>query len=186
MRIFALETNREKIKQKFLTSGEKEVLTVFYHGFSFFLASIRDVVLTAILIAIGITAANYGAPVNWTIAVLFVFWFFLVFFRLLRAYIDWAFDFIFVTTDKIVFVDQTSIIRRDINPINMESIVGVGTRTQFWNIFAFGIVSLQLKEGRGQGVIMRKYVPRAQDVAAKISALVTQYQRLDHLPENGA
>jgi hypothetical protein len=60
---------------------------------------------------------------------------------------------------------------------------GVSTQTQYWNIFPFGIVSVLLKEGLGGDRIVKKFVPRAQEVAAKISEVVTKYQRFDHLPE---
>jgi hypothetical protein len=134
-------------------------------------------------VAVGVAAGLWGAPVGWTIGVLFVFWFSFVFFNLLRAYIDWAFDFILVTTDKIIFVDQTSFFRQEITPLNMENVGGVSTKTQFWGIFPFGIVSLHLKEGMGGDRVIKKYVPHAQEVAAKISEVVTKYQRYDHLPE---
>ena len=183
MRIFALETDTEKIKKEFLSEGEKVVLMTYYHGLSFFFASLREIVTSMVLIIIGIVAGVWGASLIWVVGILFAFWFFFVFFNLLKAYIDWAYDFIMVTTDKVVFVDQTSIFRRQIEPINLESVGGVGTQTQFWNVFPFGIVSLHLKEGFGGDVITKKYVPRAQEVAAKISEVVTQYQRYDHSPE---
>lgn len=183
MRIFALETDVEKIKHEFLSPGETEILTTYYHGLSCFFASIRQIITTILLVAIGIAAAYWGAPVGWIIGILFVFWFLFVFFSLLRAYIDWAFDFILVTTDKIIFVDQTSIFRRQIKPLNLESVAGVTTETQFWNIFPFGSVSIHLKEGLAGDRITRKYVPYAQEVAAKISEVVTKYQRYDHAPE---
>jgi len=183
MRIFALETDVRKIKKEFLSPGEQEILMTYYHGLSCFFASIRQIIITMLLVTIGIAAAFWGAPVGWTIGILFVFWFFFVFFSLLKAYIDWAYDFILVTTDKIIFVDQTSFFRHEITPLNLENVGGVSTGTQFWNIFPFGTVSLHLKEGLGGDRIVKKYVPHAQEVAAKISEAVTKYQRYDHTPE---
>lgn len=178
MRILALETDVGKIKKQFLSEGEQEVLMTYYHGLSFFFASLREMLLTILLLGIGIAAVSWGAPVVWTIAILFGIWIVFVFFSLLKAYIDWAYDFIFVTTDKVIFVDQTSFFRQEIKPLNLENVGGVSTKTQFWDIFPFGTVSLHLKEGLGGDRIVKKYVPRAQEVAAKISEVVTRYQRL--------
>ena len=184
MRIFALETDTEKIKKEFLSEGEQEILMTYYHGLSFLFASLKEILTTMALVAVGVVAAFFGAPPWWTVGVLFVFWFLFVFFNLLRAYIDWAYDFILVTTDKIIFMDQTSIFRHEITPLNLESVGGVTTGTQFWNIFPFGTVTVHLKEGFGNERITKKYVPRAERVAAKISEVVTKYQRYDHSPDS--
>ncbi len=177
MRIFALETNVGKLKKKFMAEGEQEILLTYYHGLSFLFASLREIILTALLVAGGIAAVLLGAPPVWTVGILFGLWFVFVFFNLIRAYIDWAYDFILVTTDKIIFVDQTSFFRHEITPLNLESVVGVSAETQFWDIFPFGILSVHLKEGIGNERIVKRYVPHAEDVAAKISDVVTHFQR---------
>jgi len=182
MRIFALETDVNNIKKRFLSEGEQEVLLTYYHGLSFLFAILREIVLTVLLLVIGIVAGYFGAPLMWVIGILFFLWLVFVLFNLIRAYIDWAYDFILVTTDKVIFVDQTSFFRQEITPLNLENVGGVSTQTQFWNIFPFGIVRLHLKEGLGGQHIAKKYVPRAQEVAAKISEMVTRYQRYDHQP----
>ncbi len=177
MRIFALETDTEKLKKRFLSEGEQEVLMTYYHGLSFFFASLREMILTVLLVGAGVVAVMFSAPLGWTVGILFLLWFVFVFFNLLKAYIDWAYDFILVTSDKIIFVDQTSIFRQEIKPLNLENVGGVSTKTQFWDIFPFGIVSVHLKEGLGGDRIIKRYVPRAQEVAARISEVVTRYQR---------
>ncbi|MDD5623589.1 MAG: hypothetical protein PHI23_02685 [Candidatus Peribacteraceae bacterium] len=182
MRIFALETDVEKLKAKFVAEGEKEVLMTYYHGLSFFFASIREMILTIILVVVGAVAVLLGAPIGWVVGILFLLWFLFVFFNLMKAYIDWAYDFILVTTDKIIFVDQSSFFRQEIKPLHIENVGGVSTRTQFWNIFPFGMLRIHLKEGLGGDQITKKYVPRAQEVAARISEVVTRYQRYGHLP----
>ena len=184
MRIFALETDTDVLKQEFLMQGEQEVLITFYHWFSFLIAIARDIVATVILIGVGVGAVLFGsAPLSWTIGIIGAIWFVFVFFHLLRGYIDWAYDCILVTTDKIIFVDQGSIFRREIRPINVESVGGVSTKTQFWNVFPFGIVSIYLKEGVGGGTVEKKYIPHAEKVASIVSDVVTKYQRFDHMPE---
>lgn len=183
MHIFALETDTAKLKSKFIAEGEQEVLLTYYHGLSFFFASLRDVAITILLVGAGIVAVLFNAPLGWTVGILLLLWFAFVFFNLLKAYIDWAYDFILVTTDKIIFVDQTSIFRHEITPLNLESVGGVSTGTQFWNVFPFGTLTVHLKEGFGNERITKRYVPRAEEVAAKISEVVTKYQRYDHSPD---
>ena len=177
MRILALETDINKIKAQFLCEGEEEVLMTYYHGASFFFASIQEIFMTGTLFGVGVGAWYIGAPMGLTIGILFAIWFFFVFFSILKAWIDWNFDFIFVTTDKVVIVDQTSIIRQKVNPIHIENVGSVTSETQFGDILRFGIVQINLKEGEGGDKIILKYVPNAKEVASKISDVVTRYQR---------
>ena len=96
---------------------------------------------------------------------------------MLRAFIDWQYDFIYVTTDRIVLIDQTTFIKQRIMPIHHENIASVSSETQFWNVFPFGRIVVRLKEGEGGEKIMLQYIPDAADVAARISEVVTRYQR---------
>ena len=179
MRFFALETNKDKIIRQFCHDhdGECVVLMTRYHGLSFFFAIFRDIVVTVGLCAIGITAFLFNAPMVWTIGILAGIWCLISPLHIIKAYIDWMYDFIVVTTDKVILADQTSIVKREIMPIHIENIGGISAFTQFWNIFPFGGISIHLKEGRGGEDITKKYVPRAQIVASKISDVVTRYQR---------
>jgi len=178
MRILALETDIEKIKCRFLRdSSEAEILTTRYHGLSLFFASVREIFMTILVFFIGVGAWYLNMPMGMVVTVLFVGWFFFVFFNLMKAWIDWCYDFIFVTTDRVILVDQTSVIRQKITPLHMENIASVTYETQFWDIFKFGIVDIRLKEGSGDEHRVLKYVPNSKEVATKISDVVTRYQR---------
>jgi len=177
MRIFALETDISKIKARFCHAGEKEVLLTYYHGLSFLFAILREILITIVLLIIGIVGGIFGWPMMWTIGILFILWVVFVFFNVIKAYIDWAFDFILITTDKVILMDQTSIFKREIKPIHIENIGGVSTQTQFWDIFPFGAICIHLKEGLGGHSITKRYVPRAQKVASALSDIITAYQR---------
>ena len=179
MRIFALETDKSKIIQKFCHQGECVVLMTYYHGLSFLFAIIREIIITVVLIVVAFIAVAYGAPLWTTIGVLSVLWLIFVFFNLAKAWIDWQYDFILVTTDKVILVDQTSFFKQEIKPIHIENIGSVSTETQFWGIFPFGQIQINLKEGEGGDVITKRYVPRAEEVASKISTVVTNFQRGD-------
>ncbi len=177
MRIFALETDTEKLKQQCLSEGEKVVLMTYYHALSFLFASIREIFTTIAVLTIGTTAWYFGAPMFWVFLGLTLVWFFFVFFNLMKAWIDWRYDFILVTTDKLVLVDQTSIFHQKINPIHLENIGSIASETQYANIFGFGKIVVNLKEGEGGQSLTLTYVPNADQVAAKISQTVTYYQR---------
>lgn len=184
MRILALETDIEKIKARFCHEGEDIVLFTYYHGLSFFFAILREIVITVVLLIAMIVSVIFEWPLIWVIPILLFLWLGFVFFNVLKAYIDWSYDFLIVTTDKIILVDQTSVFKQEIMPMHIENIGGVSTFTQFMNIFPFGGIVLHLKEGKGGEDITLNYVPRAQQVASVISDVVTTYQRKEAVPES--
>jgi len=177
MRIFALETDIEKIKACFLHAGENEVLTTRFHILSFFFAIIKEVVLTSMLLIFGLAGFMLNWPQNWVWGTIGVVFLGVAFPRFVKFYIVWMFDFIMITTDKVLLVDQTSIFKREIKPIHLENIGGVSTETQFWDVFRLGALCLHLKEGLGGQSITKKYVPYAGRVAGILSDVVTAYQR---------
>lgn len=181
MRILALDTDIEGVKRRFLSVGEQEILTAYRHGFFFFLQIILQLVLTIGLIAAGVALNTWDIlpwdiPSWWIIGVLALLWILLAFPTILKAFLDWKFDFIFVTTDKVVLVDQSSLFHHRITPMNLENFASVTAASQFWNLFPFGALHFQLKEGIGEDITM-KYIPNADEVAAKIADTVTLYQR---------
>lgn len=177
MHFLALETDISKIKQAYCHEGECEVLFTRYHGLSFFFAILREIILTAVFFAVGVYGWMSDWPMEWLAGILFLCWFLFVLFNVVKAYIDWSYDFIYVTTDKIILVDQTSIFKREIKPLHMENVGSVSTETQMWGLFPFGKLRLHLKEGLGGDDLTLKYVPYANKVASQISAVITRYQR---------
>lgn len=177
MRILALETDTEKLKCQCLSEGEEVILMTYYHGLSFLFASLREIFMTFALFGVGFASWYFGAPMLWVSLILIVLWFGFVFFNLLKAWIDWRYDFILVTTDKLVLVDQTSIFHQKINPIHLENIGSIASETQYMNMLGFGKIIVNLKEGEGGQSICLRYVPNADQVATKISQTVTYYQR---------
>lgn len=177
MRILALQTDKEKLIEQCLSEGEEVVMLTYYHALSFLFSSLREMCITLLIFGVGIAAWYFNAPMLWTVPILLLLWFVFVFFNILKAWIDWRFDFILVTTDKLVLVDQTSFIKQKINPIHLENIGSIASETQFWNLFGFGKIIVNLKEGEGGQAIVLTYVPNADQVAGKISQTVTYYQR---------
>ncbi|TSC58438.1 MAG: hypothetical protein Greene041619_662 [Candidatus Peregrinibacteria bacterium Greene0416_19] len=176
MRLFALETDTGKLCESLLADQECPMLTVRFHGFLFFLRFVVAMLLTLLLAGIAVVASEVGLPLLWAIGLAFVLWFVAIFFRLLKAYIDWKFDLLFVTDEKIVLVNQTSIVHRIVRQMNLENLASVHAETQYWNLLPFGIVCFDLKEGTGQKMCL-KYIPEAERVAKVVGEVLVQFQR---------
>lgn len=176
MRIFALETDREKLKRRFLSADEHEILTVRYHVLLFLFRAGVQLIVTAGIVALGIGGVYVGLPPGGVFIALFLLWLFTSFKSVLQAFIDWQFDFLLVTNDKVVIVNQTTIIRQEVRQMHLENFASVTASTQFLNIFPFGMVCFDLKEGTGVKLCLR-YIPDAENVAAIVSDTVEGFQR---------
>lgn len=177
MQIFALETNIGRVKEHFLAHGETEIFTAHPHVVSFLWHIAWEFVVT-VLLAIaciyGVTIGILSVPL--AIGIFAVGWLIFVFFGLIEAYIDWKYDFIFLTTDKLIIVDQMSLFRKSITPISLENLGDVVAETQWLNLFRFGIIRFALKEGHGPEVVLR-FMPRAERLVGQIAEQITLYQR---------
>jgi hypothetical protein len=176
MRIFALETNTERFKKKFLSEEEQEVMTIYYHWFAFVLALFKQGFFTLIAVLIGAGLITVDLPWTWVTLVIVLLWIAFILPSAIKAFLDWRYDFTFVTTDKVVLVDQSSLFRQKITPINLENFASVSTETQYGNIFPFGKLRFHLKSGLGEDLVLR-YIPNADEVAAKLANAVTIFQR---------
>ena len=177
MQIFALETDINRVKNRFLAHGEQEIFIVTPHVFSFLIHIVRDVLCTLILIAVTSYMVSIAmVDVGFGLLFFSVAWFLFVFFPVVRAYIDWKYDFLLLTTDKLIIVEQMSLFRKSITPISLENLGDVAAQTQWLNLFGFGIIHFALKEGSGPAVILR-FMPNADKLVAKISEQITLYQR---------
>ena len=176
VRIFALETDITKVKKRYLSEGEREILTVHYHWMRFFYTAVRQLCIAAAVVVFGVLLARNGLPGGVATAIAVGIGFFAVVPRLVRSYLDWKYDFLVLTTDKVVIVDQSSIIRQRATPMNLENFASASSETQMLNLFPFGMLRLNLKEGTGENLCLM-YVPDAENVAARIAEAVTYFQR---------
>lgn len=177
MQIFALETNLGRVKDRFLAHGEQEIFIVTPHFFSFLVRIVWDILVTLMLLGLTFYAYQINM-VDATVAAIFfgAVWFFFVFFSMVRAYIDWKYDFLLLTTDKLIIVDQMSLFRKSITPISLENLGDVVAQTQWLNLFNFGIIHFALREGSGPEIVLR-FMPEADKLVAKIAEQITLYQR---------
>jgi hypothetical protein len=184
MQIFALETDIEKLKKRFLSAEEVEVKTVRYHWFPFLLSALKGLLVTLIIIAVAVGADMLSLQLLWTVIIAAAVWIVFVFFPVMRAFIDWRYDCVIITSDKIIIIDQSSVFRQKVTPINLESFANASAETQFLNIFSFGKLNLDLKEGSA-GMLSLPFIPDAQGVASTISDTITQFQRRKDLRRYG-
>jgi hypothetical protein len=179
MRIFALETNNEKLANSLVTKGEEILLHIRFHPFLFAMRSLLCLLYTLVIAAVAIGIWVIGVPALVSFGIAFAFWFFLVFLRFVTAFIDWQYDVLLLTTEKLVVVNQTSIIRRQIRQMNLENIATVNVETQYGNILPFGILAFDLKEGVGQSLTL-KFIPHAPKVGAVINDALVAFEHRRH------
>jgi hypothetical protein len=176
MRILALETDREKLKRRFLSADEREMITVRYHPLLFFFRLTGHVFITAVYAAVGLGMWYVGLPGGTVALVLFLLWIITSGRSILQAYIDWQYDFLLVTNDKVVIVNQTTVVKQEVRQLHLENFATVSAHTQFLNLFPFGKVCFDLKEGTGTQLCL-PYIPDAENVAAMLSDVIESFQR---------
>lgn len=175
MKILALETNEERLKDELISPSEQLLLAIHFSGFLFAARLVKSIATTAVLTGIGVGLIYGGAPWEWVTLLLLCLWLPLVGWRLLTAWIDWRYDVLLVTTDKVIIVDQSSIFRATIRQMNIENIAAVTAHTQYADLFPFGKLWFDLKEGTGQRMVL-PFVPRARAVASTIANIVMDFQ----------
>jgi hypothetical protein len=185
MRLFALDTDVTTIRKRYCTEGECEVLFTRHHWLYFLFKSCRDMFLTAVIVFAGVFVWINEWPLLEAFTILAILWVVFVLVHVLKSYLDWRFDLLLLTSDKIVIVDQTSILGREEKPIHLDNVGGIKASTQFWDVFPFGQLTIHLKEGLGGDAISVGYIPNVEKVAAVIADVVTRYQRKGH-PEKPA
>ena len=176
MKILALETNIDKLKARLRGTNEHELFCVRFHGFIFVVKCIRKFFVTLLIVLTAIGLGYMGVPLEWVIGVAIFSWLLFVFQGLLTSFIDWRYDILLLTTEKIVVVNQSSVIHQDVREMNLENVASVSAQTQFLDVFPFGKVCFDLKEGTGQRFCLN-YIPRAAEVTSKISQAMIDFQR---------
>lgn len=175
MQIFALETNVDRLKAKLFSAGEREIFTVRRHVVLFVLRSVWYIVLTILLASVTayIIVAGFLDPLILVPASLLL-WLVFVLVGWVRAYIDWQYDFIFLTNEKLVIVDQTTIIRRTITSLSLDSIAQVNSHSQWLNIFGFGMLEIAQREGQTENFKL-PYLPDPDRLVTLISDQISSF-----------
>ncbi len=175
MRIFALETNRQKLLDQLLAPNEQILLDTRFHWIRFLPGVLRFVVVSALA---AVAVQWYGAiqlppSTPWIVLLL---WLVFGLWPFLNTLIDWTQDAVIVTTEEVAIIDQNTVFRRKIRQMTLENLASVSGETQWGNIFRFGRLIFDLKEGTGEHVRL-PYVPHADHVASVISDAIVAFHR---------
>jgi hypothetical protein len=155
MRFLALEANIRKLKQRFIAEGEEELLSTTRHSFAFFIPLMWIVpagVLALVAWGAGVAA---GLDIIVLSGVLYLALAGLVL-AALHAFIEWRYNVVVVTTDKIVVVDHRFFFSQSIRPIPLENIATTHAGSQYLGLGNCGYVTLHLTEmAKGQSAEIR-------------------------------
>jgi len=179
MKIFALETDNEKAKKEILIDGEKEIFSTRYHCILFAGRSIAPLLfLLMILLVYAFPAYKFGTAfaLHWAaLSGFFMAALVITFLPVLKALVDWKYDGIILTDKRLIILNQSSIFKEDNRKMDLDNVASVRAITQFWNIFPFGKLQIDLKEGVGKSIEL-PYMPKAAAVAKSISEAVCNLQ----------
>jgi hypothetical protein len=176
MQILALETDVEVLKKKFLVEGEQAALVTHKHWIVFFVHTWWQTMLTALLFVGLVFALSAGLPGMSFIVIGFGVWLLLYAHYLLSGYVQWKYNFIIVTTQKIVIVDHYSLFRQHINPLPFPRISNTRVESQLAGIVGCGILYLNMTIPERQGQYTElaiSYLPKPADIAAVIENGIT-------------
>lgn len=179
MRIFALETDVAKIKQSFMVEGEQELLTVHHHWICFFTFASRGlIVLFLLFITSGVAMMEIVPPIVPSIIGLILG--VVLFFIFINAIIQWRYNFLIVTTEKLVVVTQISLFHQAVKPTSYENVASSRSESQFFGLVRAGVLFINLKQrlqGSSQELILR-HMPRPEEITSVIeNALVIMRQK---------
>lgn len=188
MRIFALETNVEKVKAQFVSPDEPEVFTLRTHHIRVIIHVLPIVGLYIVLLGIiAFLALNdllSPGMVLWSV------WLATAYIGLwaLKRYVEWKYDVVIFTTDKLVMVNS-GLFHQKVYPMHYEHAVSATAQSQLLGLFGIGRIQIQMKdipdtketEGITDAMDLRRinidYIQDAAAVASRITDVFTDFQR---------
>ncbi len=180
MRFLALEANTRKLKRQFIADGEEELLSTTRHVFAFLVPMLW-------IIPVGVLALGtwtIGVAEGWLDPVLFTALLYLVFLILfvfaLRAFINWRYNIVVITTEKIVVIMHDFVFKQTVTPYNLDGVGSASAGTRYLGLGNCGYVDLYLSAVQsGTSVTVRlELLPKPSVVAGAIeSARVLRSQR---------
>lgn len=145
MRFLALEANIRKLKQRFIVEGEEELLATTRHAFAFILPLLWIVPAAGLAIALWVQGMRMGFDFVVITGVLYAALAFLLAMAI-HAFIEWRYNFVVVTTEKVVVVDHRFVFSQVIRPIPLDTIATTDTGSQYLGLGNCGYVNLHLSE----------------------------------------
>jgi hypothetical protein len=182
MKFLALQTDVEVLKKQFIPEGEHEIMTVTRHPVIFVLDFIWK---TAVfIIVIFFLSAAFAFFQNLANPFIFILFFVLLtlgyFYTIAVSYIAWRYNFLIITTDKIIIIDHYSFFRQKMNSVHLDMVLRSKFSTQFLGLFHCGTIYIHLDEkNEGSTRIVKVTTVIAPDavVGAIESAIALKQQR---------
>lgn len=181
MRFLALETSIGKMKRQFIAQGEKELLVSTHHVFSFLFPAAGIFLLTCVVIVVYVTLLTLDSRVFLFLVPSLCFWILFCSYKMLKALIDWRYNYLFVTTEKVVVINHISFFHQNIHPIHIEDIKSIRTESQFFGVGHCGtlFISLEEKVQGSSDQVRISYLPKPDVIMGVIeSATVLKKQRV--------
>ena len=179
MKFLALETNPRKLSEPFVVEGEKELLVTSHHFFLFFTRMILAGIITLLAIGLGVLAATFLPLLVTTIWILVWGCYFLL--QFLRHFVAWRYNFLIVTSDKIVLVEHRMFFHQAITPIHLTDIFSTAIESQYWGIVRCGSLRIAFKElaaGKRKELVV-SHLPNPGGIAGIIdNAIVLTEQKV--------
>lgn len=170
MRFFALETDLNVLKRKFLVEGEEAALVTHRHYLAFLVHAFWPVV-GGVVVAAGLMGATAVGLLTFDWYILSLAAFFAVEAMLLfHAWSQWKYNFLIVTTQKVVIVEQRTF-HQHIHPLPFSSVSNTRVESQFAGIFRCGVlyINTTVPERGGQyQELPIPYMPKPENIAAVI------------------
>lgn len=177
----ALETSSRHMKKQFIAEGEEELLSRRRHIFSFLFPVFWVVLLTLGVVAIGAAVIMFDNATLPFVTLFLLLWSIFSCYQLFKAWIAWRYNFLIITTEKIVIVNHVSFLHQDIHPIHIEDIRSTRIESQFYGIGNCGTLYVNLEEkveGSSEHVSV-SYLPNPTVIVSMIeNAIVLKKQRV--------
>lgn len=179
MKLFALETNPQRITDKYTVAGEDQLLLTRYHPIIFWGRLITSLIIFSGLSGVFVWADRNAFMPEEILAIVLVIFFVFSIYYILQSFIGYHYSFIMVTTAKVVCVRHIMFWKQEVDPTNIGNIISTRQVSQFLGIFDCGVVNLSLLERTDYSTktLKLKYVPNPNKVAGFIENAIALHKQ---------
>ena len=177
MRFFALQTDLGELKKQFILENDQEILVTSRHGLIFFTSLLTATAVTLAVWAVLAMAFVFvgTATLRLTIGVLAVIAAVYELYAILHAYINWRYNILIITTEKIVIINQWNLFYQNVQPIHLNNVRSATCETQFFGIWRCGTLRINLQETVDNTTkeIVLPYIPQPDVVVSAIEQAIS-------------
>lgn len=180
MKIFALQTNINVLRKAYIIQGEKELLVTHYHWISFVIYTYKHILLTVAAFSVYSLIIRYELfPLQYALVGMLL-WLVYLGWTIINGFIRYKLNFVIVTTEKVVLIEQVSFFKQHVNPMHLDTIVSTDVNSQLLGLFRCGKVVINLTERTqySSKQVLIEYIPDPNAVAGIIeNAIVLDKKR---------